>query len=107
MSSNTECRITSGASADDQSKEDTPELLTSRELEILNLIFSGKVAIQVAAVLGVSKRTIDFYLGKIYAKLGVSNRAQAYRKAIELGLISPDLDQSHYPRFHSRRADMS
>lgn len=68
--------------------EPLAETLTSRELEILNLIFSGRASSEVASLLCVSKRTVDFHLGKAYAKLGVSNRVQAYRRATELGLIS-------------------
>lgn len=71
-----------------QAQPQTQEALTSRELEILNLIFSGKASSEVAELLCVSKRTVDFHLGKAYAKLGVSNRVQAYRRATELGLIS-------------------
>lgn len=67
--------------------EPLAETLTSRELEILNLIFSGRASSEVASLLCVSKRTVDFHLGKAYAKLGVSNRVQAYRRATELGLI--------------------
>lgn len=65
-----------------------PETLTSREIEILNLIFSGRASVEVAELLCVSKRTVDFHLSKAYAKLGVSNRVQAFKRASELGLIS-------------------
>jgi DNA-binding NarL/FixJ family response regulator len=65
-----------------------PESLTSREIEILNLIFSGRASIEVAELLCVSKRTVDFHLSKAYTKLGVSNRVQAFKRALELGLIS-------------------
>jgi len=68
-------------------REQGPEALTSREIEILNLIFSGRASSEVAELLCVSKRTIDFHLGKAYAKLGVRNRVQAFKKASELGII--------------------
>lgn len=71
-----------------QNQEPSPEKLTSREIEILNLIFSGRASQEVAQLLCVSKRTVDFHLGKAYAKLGVSNRVQAFKKATELGIIS-------------------
>ena len=65
-----------------------PEPLTEREIEILNLIFSGHAASEVAKMLSVSKRTVDFHLGKAYVKMGVTNRGQAFRKATELGILS-------------------
>ena len=62
--------------------------LTEREREILKLIFEGRCSSEVAGVLSVSKRTVDFHLARAYVKLGVSNRFQAFRRAVELGIIS-------------------
>lgn len=62
--------------------------LTDREREILKLIFEGKCSSEVAQILRVSKRTVDFHLARAYVKLGVSNRFQAFRRAVELGIIS-------------------
>lgn len=62
--------------------------LTEREREILRLIFDGKCSNEVATVLCVSKRTVDFHLARAYVKLGVSNRFQAFKRALELGIIS-------------------
>lgn len=62
--------------------------LTEREREILKLIFEGKCSSEVAQTLCVSKRTVDFHLARAYVKLGVSNRFQAFRRAVELGIIS-------------------
>jgi LuxR family transcriptional regulator len=61
--------------------------LTDREREILRLIFDGKCSNEVAVILCVSKRTVDFHLARAYVKLGVSNRFQAFKRAIELGII--------------------
>lgn len=62
-------------------------LLSDKEIEVLQLIFEGNSSSDVALIMSVSKRTIDFHVAKIYVKLGVNNRFQAYRKAIEMGLI--------------------
>jgi DNA-binding NarL/FixJ family response regulator len=62
--------------------------LTDREREILRLIFDGRCSNEVASVLCVSKRTVDFHLARAYVKLGVSNRFQAFKRAIELEIIS-------------------
>ena len=61
--------------------------LTEREREILKLIFDGKCSNEVAQSLSVSKRTIDFHLARAYVKLGVSNRFQAFKRAVELGIV--------------------
>jgi DNA-binding NarL/FixJ family response regulator len=69
------------------SKETRPVRLTRREREVLGLIAQGYRSREVAEMLVVSKRTVDFHLANIYHKLQVTNRLQAFRKASELGLI--------------------
>lgn len=64
-----------------------PVRLTKRELEILSLIVEGHSSKQVADLLFVSKRTVDFHLDNIYAKLQVNNRMQALQRASKLGLL--------------------
>ena len=66
---------------------DTLSRLTEREREILRLIFEGKCSSEVAIVLSVSKRTVDFHLARAYEKLGVSNRFNAFKRAVELGIV--------------------
>jgi LuxR family transcriptional regulator, quorum-sensing system regulator SdiA len=61
--------------------------LSEREREILRLIFSGKCSSEVATIMCVSKRTVDFHLARAYAKLGAGNRFQAFKRAVELGLV--------------------
>ena len=62
--------------------------LTKREIEVLTLVIEGKASKEVADVLFVSKRTVDFHLANIYDKLKVTNRVQAFRRAMRLGLIA-------------------
>jgi len=62
--------------------------LTNREKEVLKCIMEGQTNKEAAAALCVDKRTVDFHLSKIYEKLGVSNRVQALRQAIILGLLT-------------------
>lgn len=66
---------------------DVMSRLTEREREILRLIFDGRCSNEVATILCVSKRTVDFHLARAYVKLGVSNRFQAFKCAIDLGII--------------------
>ena len=69
------------------SEAEVLQRLTDREREILRLIFDGKCSNEVATILCVSKRTVDFHLARAYVKLGVSNRFQAFKRAMELGII--------------------
>jgi DNA-binding CsgD family transcriptional regulator len=45
---------------------------------------------QVATRLGLSPRTVDTHIAKLYRKLGVKNRVQAISRAAALGLIDID-----------------
>lgn len=71
---------------DQRPDEDTIKL-TKREVEVLKLVIEGLSSKEVADMLYVSKRTVDFHLANIYDKLQVSNRVQAFRRAARLGLI--------------------
>jgi ATP/maltotriose-dependent transcriptional regulator MalT len=61
--------------------------LSERELEVLNLLASGKTNSEVAGDLFVSVGTVKSHTGNIYRKLGAKNRAEALARARELGLI--------------------
>ncbi|MEP6343970.1 MAG: helix-turn-helix transcriptional regulator [Maricaulaceae bacterium] len=63
-----------------------PIKLTTRESEVLSWVAQGKSNIVIAEILGVSHHTIDNYLRRAYAKIGVNNRTLAAVKAISLGL---------------------
>jgi DNA-binding CsgD family transcriptional regulator len=62
--------------------------LTKRELEILRLMYLGMSNPQIAGELVVSRHTVVRHLSNVFTKLGVSNRAEAGRTAVELGLVS-------------------
>jgi len=62
--------------------------LTDREVEVLNQVLEGKSSKEVARLLFVSKRTIDYHLTNIYHKLHVANRVQAVLRAAQLGLLN-------------------
>ena len=67
-------------------------ILTKREAQVLSLISKGIPTAEVAKMLLVSKRTIDFHLNSIYQTLGVSNRMQAFRAAMDAGIINANGD---------------
>ena len=62
--------------------------LTQRQLELLELIAQGRDNAQIAAVLGLSEKTIRNHITAIFAKLAVENRAQAIVLAREAGFGS-------------------
>lgn len=62
-------------------------LLTPRELEILEYARYGFTMRQIASRLGLSPRTVETHVAKLYKKLGVRNRVQAVSRASALGLI--------------------
>jgi HD-GYP domain-containing protein (c-di-GMP phosphodiesterase class II) len=66
-----------------------PAKLTEREVEVLRLIARGHANKQVAAVLGISPKTVGHHIEHVYAKAGVSTRAGATLWAMEHGLLSP------------------
>jgi DNA-binding NarL/FixJ family response regulator len=61
--------------------------LTERELEILELVSRGLTVKQVATRLGISPRTVETHIAKLYRKLGVRNRVQAVSRAAALGIV--------------------
>ena len=61
--------------------------LTTRELDVLQLLADGMTSARIAEQLFVSVRTVHAHLRSIYQKLGVTSRTAATRHALERGLI--------------------
>jgi transcriptional regulator EpsA len=64
----------------------TREVLTPREVEILNWVEQGKSNSEIAQILAISHLTVKNHVQKILRKLDVQNRAQAVAKGINLNL---------------------
>jgi RNA polymerase sigma factor (sigma-70 family) len=61
--------------------------LTPREREVLAVLAEGLSTRQIANRLGLSVRTVETHIGKIYEKLDVRTRVQALYRAAGLGLV--------------------
>lgn len=68
-------------------KETLLEPLTSRERQILELMVAGLNNHAIAEKLNISKFTVKNHISNILGKLGVKNRLEAVRIAIEKGLV--------------------
>jgi DNA-binding NarL/FixJ family response regulator len=68
--------------------EELSEPLTARESEVLGLLGRGLSNKMIARELHISEHTVKFHISSIYAKLGVSNRAEAVSQGARHGLIS-------------------
>lgn len=63
--------------------------LTERERELLKCLASGVTATEeLSTRLYISPKTVKNHLANIYAKLGVSDRAQAVVEAVRLGFVN-------------------
>lgn len=71
-----------------------PEVLSSREREVLDLLARGFTNREIAEQLVITASTVKVHVEHILAKLGVSDRTQAAVQAIELGYVSPDRPRS-------------
>lgn len=72
---------------------ETTKPLSERELQILRLVMTGKNNLAIGHQLGISESTVKTHLKNILLKLDVSDRTQAVRKALQLGILrieSPD-----------------
>jgi DNA-binding NarL/FixJ family response regulator len=68
--------------------EELSEPLTVREREVLELIGRGLSNRLMARELHISEHTVKFHISSLYAKLGVTNRAEAVSQGARRGLIS-------------------
>jgi DNA-binding NarL/FixJ family response regulator len=64
-----------------------PPGLSSRELEVLNLIVLGLANKQIAYTLNIAEETAKVHVKNILHKLGVQDRTQAATAAIQRGII--------------------
>jgi DNA-binding CsgD family transcriptional regulator/tetratricopeptide (TPR) repeat protein len=63
--------------------------LTRREVEVVRLVAIGRTNREIARELFLSPRTVEMHVSSILTKLGCRSRADAARRASELGLLPP------------------
>jgi NarL family two-component system response regulator LiaR len=68
---------------------DPIDRLTPREREVLVLIGRGYANKRIALELGLAEKTVKTHVGRVLAKLGVSDRTQAAIAAVRAGLVDP------------------
>ena len=68
---------------------DAPYGITSRELEVLRLVASGRSNAQVAEELFISPKTVSVHVSSLLGKLQASSRTQAVATAQQAGLLQP------------------
>jgi DNA-binding CsgD family transcriptional regulator/tetratricopeptide (TPR) repeat protein len=73
-----------------------PNGLTTRELQVLDLLCQGMRNAEIAQRLSRSVRTVDHHLASVFAKLGVDSRVAAIQAAQRSGL-APQSGQSPAP----------
>ena len=77
----------SGRPANDPVPSGIVEPLTSRELEVLEMLAAGRSNQAIARELVVTLDTVKKHVGHVLAKLGAANRTEAVARARELSLI--------------------
>ena len=68
--------------------EKSQDHLTQREKEVLTWVGRGKTSSEIAIILGLSERTINFHCDQAMKRLDVINRTQAVARALATGLIT-------------------
>jgi len=79
-------------------------MLSKREIEVLDLLVQGMSNKQIALQIGISEKTAEKHITNIYHKIGVASRAGAIRWALEQGnngsRVSPHEESRDFP--HSK-----
>ena len=74
------CRLTADGGSE------TP-LLSEREIEILSWLSHGKSTEDIAEIIHIAERTVNYHVANLKAKLGVETRAHAVAQAMRLRVI--------------------
>ncbi len=67
-------------------------VLTPREIETMNWVARGKSSADIAVLIGVSERTVNFHVNNVIQKLGVATRLQAAIQCAMRGMIHAEME---------------
>lgn len=70
--------------------DDSYELLTTREREVLQLVAEGRTSAEIANQLFISPRTAEGHRANLMRKLGLQNHADLVRYALKRGILPLD-----------------
>jgi DNA-binding NarL/FixJ family response regulator len=76
-----------GGTSKNSSSQTRKEILTQRERKVCQLLAYGHTNSEIAEKLFISERTVETHRSNIYAKLGLKNRVELVRFAIDNGLM--------------------
>ena len=62
--------------------------MTSREIEVVQLLVRGQSNAEIAAQMGIQLQTVKNMLSTLYAKLGVATRLQLVLLALRTGFVA-------------------
>jgi len=66
-----------------------PDRLSERERQVVQLVAQGKATKEIATLLKISVKTVEFHRSRIMTKLNIHDTAGLVRYAIREGLITP------------------
>lgn len=75
------------ASVQEKGQEQAPAELSDREIDVLRWTAEGKTSAEVADILNISERTVNFHINTVVAKLGACNKTSAAVRAAMFGLL--------------------
>ena len=71
----------------DQSASGPAQILSAREIEVMQSIAEGKSNKEIAVLLGVATKTVDNHRSRLMQKLGIHNAASLTLAAVQMGIL--------------------
>jgi DNA-binding NarL/FixJ family response regulator len=68
---------------------DTVLSLSSRQREVLQLLAEGRSAKEIAAILNISAKTVEYHKYRMMDDLGIKTAAELTRYAVKQGIVEP------------------
>jgi DNA-binding NarL/FixJ family response regulator len=87
MTRQTTARLLTGLSQRAHTHSPSPEDLTLREVELLELMVKGLSNKEIAQAISLSENTVKYHVKHILHKLGAQNRTEAAVQALKIGLL--------------------